>query len=64
MKLNIARIVDNKHLVAVPFITSNDDDDDDDDNSLQQTTEESCISLSDISNANQLDMCFQSDQEL
>ena len=62
MKLNIARIVDNKHLVAVPFITSNDDDDDD--NSLQQTTEESCISLSDISNANQLDMCFQSDQEL
>ena len=63
MKLNIARIVDNKHLVAVPFITSNDDDDDDD-NSLQQTTEESCISLSDISNANQLDMCFRSDQEL
>ena len=63
MKLNIARIVDNKHLVAVPFITSNDDDDDDD-NSLQQTTEESCIWLSDISNANQLDMCFQSDQEL
>ena len=63
MKLNIARFVDNKHLVAVPFITSNDDDDDDD-NSLQQTTEESCISLSDISNANQLDMCFQSDQEL
>ena len=63
MKLNIARIVDNKHLVAVPFITSNDDDDDDD-NSLQQATEESCISLSDISNANQLDMCFQSDQEL
>ena len=63
MKLNIARIVDNKHLVAVPFITSNDDNDDDD-NSLQQTTEESCISLSDISNANQLDMCFQSDQEL
>ena len=63
MKLNIARIVDNKHLVAVPFITSNDDDDDDD-NSLQQTTEESCISLSDMSNANQLDMCFQSDQEL
>ena len=63
MKLNIARIVDNKHLVAVPFITSNDDDDDDD-NSLQQTTEESCISLSDISNANQLDMSFQSDQEL
>ena len=63
MKLNIARIVDNKHLVAVPFITSNDDDDDDD-NSLQQTTEESCISLSDISNVNQLDMCFQSDQEL
>ena len=63
MKLNIARIVDNKHLVAVPFITSNDDDDHDD-NSLQQTTEESCISLSDISNANQLDMCFQSDQEL
>ena len=55
------KIVDDKHLVAVPYITSNDDDNDVD--SLQQTTKESCISLSDILNANQLDMCFQSDQE-
>ena len=64
MKLNIARIVDDKHLVAVPYITSNDDDDDDDDDdSLQLTSTESCISLSDILNANQLDVCFQSEQE-
>ena len=55
------KIVDDKHLVAVPYITSNDDDNDVD--SLQQTTKESCISLSDILNANHLDMCFQSDQE-
>ena len=60
LKLNMARIVDDKHLAAVPYITSNDDDDDDD--SPQQTTKESCISLSDILNTNQLDMCFQSDQ--
>ena len=57
----MTKIVDDKHLVAVPYITSNDDDNDVD--SLQQTTKESCISLSDILNANQLDMCFQSDQE-
>ena len=57
----MARIVDDKHLVAVPYITSNDDDDVDD--SLQLTSRESCISLSDILNANQLDMCFQSEQE-
>ena len=61
LKLNMARIVDDKHLVAVPYITSNDDDDVDD--SLQLTSRESCISLSDILNANQLDMCFQSEQE-
>ena len=61
MKSNIKKIVDDKHLVAVPYITSNDDDNDVD--SLQQTTKESCISLSDILNANQLDMFFQSDQE-
>ena len=58
----MARIVDDKHLVAVPYITSNDDDDDDDD-SLQLASTESCISLSDILNANELDMCFQSEQE-
>ena len=57
----MTKIVDDKHLVAVPYITSNDDDNDV--YSLQQTTKESCISLSDILNANQLDMCFQSDQE-
>ena len=57
----MTKIVDDKPLVAVPYITSNDDDNDVD--SLQQTTKESCISLSDILNANQLDMCFQSDQE-
>ena len=57
----MARIVDDKHLVAVPHIASNDDDDVDD--SLQLTSRESCISLSDILNANQLDMCFQSKQE-
>ena len=57
----MARIVDDKHLFAVPYITRNDDDNDVD--SLQQTTKESCISLSDILNANQLDMFFQSDQE-
>ena len=56
----MARIVDDKHLVAVPYITSNDDDDDD---SLQLASTESCISLSDILNANELDMCFQSEQE-
>ena len=33
LKLNIARIVDDKHLLAVQYITSNDDDDDDDDHS-------------------------------
>ena len=59
LKLNMVRIVDDKHLVAVPYITSNDDNDD----SLQLTSRESCISLSDILNANQLDMCFQSKQE-
>ena len=65
LKLNMARIVDDKHLVAVPCITSNDDDDDDDDDddSLQLTSRESFILLSDILNANQLDMCFQSEQE-
>ena len=56
LKLNMARIVDDKHLVAGPCTTSNDDD------SPQQTTRESCVSLSDILNANQLDMCFQSEQ--
>ena len=56
LKLNMARIVDDKHLVAVPCTTSNDDD------SPQQTASESCISLSDILNANKLDMCFQSEQ--
>ena len=61
LKLNMVRIVDDKHLVAVPYITSNDDDDVDD--SLQLTSRESCISLSDILNANQLDMCFQREQE-
>ena len=64
LKLNMARIVDDKHLAAVPYITSNDDDDDDDDDdSLQLTSTESCISLSDILNANQLAMCFQSEEE-
>ena len=56
LKLNMARIVDDKHLVAGPCTTSNDDD------SPQQTTRESCVSSSDILNANQLDMCFQSEQ--
>ena len=64
LKLNMAKIVSEKHLVAVPYITSNDDDDDADDNSPQQTTRKICISLSYILNANQLDMCFQSEQEL
>ena len=58
----MARIVDDKHLAAIPYIASNDDDDDDDD-SLQLTSRECCISLSDILNANQLDICFQSEQE-
>ena len=57
----MARIVDDKHLAAIPYIASNDDDDDDD--SLQLTSRECCISLSDILNANQLDICFQSEQE-
>ena len=61
LKLNMVGIVDDKHLVAVQCISSNDDDDDND--SLQLTSAESCISLSDILNANQLDMCFQSEQE-
>ena len=38
LKLNMARIVDDKHLVAVPYITSNDHDNDDD--SPQLTTRE------------------------
>ena len=59
LKLNMVRIIDDKHFVAVPYITSNDDDDD----SLQFTSRESCISLSDILNANQLDICFQREQE-
>ena len=58
----MARIVDDKHLAAIPYIASNDDDDDDDD-SLQLTSRECCISLSDILNANQLDICFQSEQQ-
>ena len=58
----MARIVDDKHLVAVPYITSNNDDNDYD--SPQLTTRESCFSLSGILNANQLDTCFQSKQEL
>ena len=57
----MARIVDDKHLAAIPYIASNDDDDDDD--SLQLTSRECCISLSDILNANQLDICFQSEQQ-
>ena len=57
----MARIVDDKHLAAVSYIASNDDDDDDD--SLQLTSRECCISLSDILNANQLDICFQSEQQ-
>ena len=61
LKLNMARIVDDKHLAAVSYIASNDDDDDDD--SLQLTSRESCTSLSDILNANQIDICFQSEQE-
>ena len=56
----MARIVDDKHLAAIPYIASNDDDDDD---SLQLTSRECCISLSDILNANQLDICFQSEQQ-
>ena len=60
----MARIVNDEHLVAVSFITSNDgDDDDDDDDSLQLTSRESFISLPDILNPNQLDMCSQSEQE-
>ena len=60
----MARIVDDKHLAAIPYIASNDDDDDDDDDdSLQLTSRECCISLSDILNANQLDICFQSEQQ-
>ena len=59
----MARIVDDKHLAAVPYIASNDDDDDDDDDILQLTSRESCTSLFDILNANQLDICFQSEQE-
>ena len=59
----MARIVGDKHLVVVPYITSNDDDDDDDDDRLQLTLRESCISLSDILNVSQLDMCFQSEQK-
>ena len=55
----MARIIDDKHLVAVPSFTCNDDDDDDD--SPQQITKESCFSLSYILNANQLDMYFQND---
>ena len=58
----MARIIDDKHLAAIPYIASNDDDDDDDD-SLQLTSRECCISLSDILNANQLDICFQSEQQ-
>ena len=58
----MARIVDDKHLAAVSYIASNDDDDDDDD-SLQLTSRESCTSLSDILNANQIDICFQCEQE-
>ena len=62
LKLNMTRIIDDKHLVAVPYITSNNDDNDYD--SPQLTTRESCFSLSGILNANQLDTCFQSKQEL
>ena len=56
LKLNMTRIIDDKHLVAVPYITSNNDDNDYD--SPQLTTRESCFSLSGILNANQLDTCF------
>ena len=64
LKLNMAKVVYEKYLVAVPYITSNDGDGDADDDSPQQTTRKICISLPHILNPNQLDMCFQSEEEL
>ena len=56
-------IAEDKHLVVIPYVTRNDDGDDDD--IPQQTTKEICTTLfSDTLNANQLDMLFQSNQEL
>ena len=55
----MARISDDKHLVTLSYFAANNNGYD----SPQQTKSESCVSLSYILNTNQLDICFQNEQE-